>query len=151
MIKDTISKGPIYRNLSPRIAQALEFLAEQSVDGFEEKRVELDSKNLFVMYQTYDSETFLAHRYESHKNYIDIQYILGGTEVIRVADIEDLTVVQEYNPDKDIMFYEATDGGVDVKLKAGDFVILWPHDGHMPKLAWNTPETVRKIVVKIRL
>ncbi len=151
MIKDTISQGDFYRGVSPRIAQALAFLAEQRADDFEVKKIELDGKNLFAMYQTYDSEVFDGHRYESHKNYIDIQFILEGTEVIRVADISDLEVVQEYNPEKDIMFYGATDGGIDVKLKAGDFVILWPQDGHMPKLAWNAPETVKKIVVKIKL
>jgi biofilm protein TabA len=151
MIKDNISKGQLYKALSPRIPRALDYLAEQSVYGFEEKRVELDGEDLFVLFQTYGSETFAAHRYESHRNYIDIQYILGGTEIIRVAHIDDLKVVQEYNPEKDIMFYEATDDGVDVKLKAGDFLILYPHDGHMPKLAWNSPETVNKIVAKIRL
>jgi biofilm protein TabA len=34
-------------------------------------------------------------------------------------------------------------------LRAGEFVLLWPGEAHMPGMAIGDPASVRKIVVKI--
>ena len=151
MIKDTISNRKTYEGLKPELKKAFDFLADLDKDDFSVKTIEIDGRNLFVMLQTYETEFFKEHRYESHKNYLDIQFVLDGSEIIRVADISELSLSQEYNPDKDIMFYSGESDGIDVTLKAGDFVVLYPQDGHMPKLAAGTPGTLKKAVVKVKL
>jgi len=36
-----------------------------------------------------------------------------------------------------------------VTLLAGEFILLWPGEAHMPGMAIDEPACVRKIVVKI--
>jgi beta-galactosidase beta subunit len=36
-----------------------------------------------------------------------------------------------------------------VFLQSGQLAVLWPEDGHAPKLAADAPSTVMKIVVKV--
>jgi beta-galactosidase beta subunit len=36
-------------------------------------------------------------------------------------------------------------------LQSGDFMLLWPEDGHMPGIAVESPVYVKKAVVKISL
>ena len=151
MIKDNITNRSTYEGLKPELKETLEFLAGLKGEDFSVKTIELDGRNRFVMLQSYETEAFSGHRYESHKNYLDIQYVLEGSETMRVADITGLVVSQDYNPDKDIMFYDGKDEGVDVVLKPGDFVVLYPQDGHMPKLAAGSPGVIKKAVAKIKL
>ena len=150
MIKDKIKYKETYGKMGDRIEKALDYLEGLKEGDFAPGTVELDGRNLFAMHQAYETESPADHRFESHRDYIDIQFMMSGSEVIRVADIGDLTLCEEYNPGKDIMFYDASDG-TDVKLRQGDFVILYPHDGHMPKLALGSPEGIRKVVIKIRI
>ena len=54
----------------------------------------------------YTSKLESEAKAEAHKNYIDIQYIVSGTEVIEGFDISYATPKSEYNDVKDVMFYE---------------------------------------------
>ena len=50
---------------------------------------------------------------------------------------------------KDVEFL--TGDGAFVQLAAGDFVVLWPGEAHMPGMANGAPAPVTKVVVKIRM
>ena len=150
MIKDNISNRNTYEGLKPELKETFDFLAGLKGGDFSEMTIELDGRNRFVMLQSYETEAFDGHRYESHKNYLDIQYVLEGSEIIRVADISGLAVFQDYDSGKDIMFYDGKAEGIDVILQPGDFVVLYPQDGHMPKLAAGSPGVIKKAVAKIR-
>lgn len=119
-------------------------------DGFKEETVEISGKDVYAMHQVYATESEEGRLYENHKVYIDIQFVLEGTETIRVTDVEDLTLSTNYDEDTDAALYELGDG-TDVKLAAGDFVILYPHDAHVPKLMTGSPADVKKIVVKVKM
>jgi YhcH/YjgK/YiaL family protein len=38
---------------------------------------------------------------------------------------------------------------VSVQLRAGQFALLFPEDGHAPSCAWDAPAEVLKVVVKV--
>ena len=82
--------------------------------------------------------------WESHKKFIDIQYILTGTEVMGYADIDTLKVTKEYTEDGDYALHEGE--GVFMKLKAGDFAVFAPMDAHMPGCG---DATSKKVIVKV--
>ena len=102
------------------------------------------------MFQTYLTEGDRGRFYEAHQNYLDIQFILSGVEVIRVTNVETLQVSTPYDSGRDVALYNL-DPGTDVILYAGDFAILYPHEAHLPKLPLSSPAKVEKIVVKVRL
>ena len=56
-----------------------------------------------------------------------------------------------YNPEKDVTFYEDDKAGTEYLLKAGDFVVVYPDDVHMPKVRSGEPCRVKKAVVKVRI
>lgn len=83
-------------------------------------------------------------KYESHKKYIDIQYVFEGTEQIGYADLQTLTVTDPYSDEKDCAL-EVGDG-VMLTLNAGDFAVFCPEDAHMPGCGNGVS---RKVIIKV--
>ena len=102
----------------------------------------------YVSVQEYTTKARRDAKYEAHKKFIDIQMILSGKELIAVTPIEKMEISDEYNPEKDVMFFKHNDECTDYLLEAGDFLILNPEDVHMPGVCVNEKSSVRKIVVK---
>ena len=92
----------------------------------------------YVSVQEYTTKARSEAKYEAHKKFIDIQMILSGKELI-----------DEYNEEKDFMLFHHNDECTDYVLEAGDFLILYPQDVHMPGVCVNEKSPVRKIVVKV--
>jgi beta-galactosidase beta subunit len=65
--------------------------------------------------------------------------------------LDGLKVTEEYNPAKDIAFYETPKEITKVKLEPGLFCILFPDDAHLPCRQLNGPSEALKVVIKIRL
>ena len=104
---------------------------------------------VYVSVQEYTTKARSEVKYEAHKKFIDIQMILSGKELIAVSPIEKMTISDEYNEEKDFMLFHHNDECTDYVLEAGDFLILYPQDVHMPGVCVNEKSPVRKIVVKV--
>ncbi len=150
MIKDSVSNAGLYRSISYRMARALDYLGSVNAQGFAEEPVKIDGQDVYAMHQLYTTKGPDGRLYESHREYVDVQFVLEGSETIRVVDVGGLTVATEYNPENDAALYDLADG-TDVKLESGDFVVLFPHDAHVPQLTSSEPSDVKKIVVKVRV
>ncbi|MCI9174841.1 MAG: DUF386 domain-containing protein [Lachnospiraceae bacterium] len=87
--------------------------------------------------------------YEAHKQYIDLHYIMEGAERIATADVRDLQIKTPFSEEKDIGFYTGPESGRYL-LKPGDFMVCYPSDAHKVAMMEKEPETVKKIVVKIK-
>ena len=89
--------------------------------------------------------------FESHRKYIDVQYIVSGEELISVKNIDDLDPMSSYDKEKDIIFYKSGVAGIDFILKEKQFLVLCSNDAHMPCVCVSKPIAVKKIVFKIPL
>lgn len=149
MIYDKIDNWKTYAGVSEGIREGLEYLA--GMNGTEEIGVHVISPRAKAIVSEYTTKEINEKGYEAHKEFIDIQYLLSGEEVIACLPLEDLTETVPYNPDKDILFYK-DQGTAPVKLPIGHsyFAILFPQDGHMPCLQSSGPCKVRKVVVKVK-
>lgn len=147
MIIDNIRNASIYYGLNPRIEAALKWLGAQEFSKLELGRIDILGDECYAIVQDYATVPREEKRWEAHRRYIDVQFVSSGTEMIGFANIETLKVVEEYNDEKDITWLEG-DGDFST-VPAGTFVILHPHDAHMPGCAVEKPEMVRKIVVKV--
>lgn len=115
-------------------------------------KYEIDGKKVYAMIQGYESKLLAERKFEAHKNYIDIQFVISGEEQIQVIDEEGLVVKNEYNPEKDVEFFEIPENCTSAYMRSGDFAILYPGEVHAPGLCINEePQMVRKIVVKVLL
>lgn len=146
MIYDTIEHIGQYRCLSENLAKALDFLTGTDLQNMPDERVEIDGERVYAFFQRYETKP-ANDRPEAHRNYIDIQYVIEGEELIGVAPLSSMDREIEAHPERDIYFYE----GETVKLPIGRgrLAILFPQDAHAPCIAVGESSPARKIVVKV--
>jgi YhcH/YjgK/YiaL family protein len=149
MILDNLKNAHLYTNVSERIALGLKYLQETDLDALEVGKYEIDGTNVFASVMAYDSRTLDLGKWEAHKKYIDIQYIISGAEKMYYSNISNMVETTEYNEVKDIMFYKGE--GDALTVREGNFAIFFPEDVHMPNIAVDAPAAVKKVVVKIAL
>lgn len=87
-------------------------------------------------------------KWESHRNFNDIQYIVKGKASMGISPIAESKVTTAYDSNKDIAFYEA-EGKFDVG-EPGTFFIYTPSDVHRPGIKIAGNDTITKLVVKVR-
>lgn len=88
--------------------------------------------------------------YEAHRQYIDIQFPIVGTEIIRCKPIEALNTTLEYNSEKDYIQLEDNDQFyTQCRVGNGYFAVLYPNDSHEPQLCLDKPEHIKNVILKI--
>lgn len=150
MIKDNILHAEKYFNISERVALGLKYLIDTNFSNVKNGKYEILGNEVFAIVQSYTSKPKSDGKFEAHKKYIDIQYIIEGEEQIGTSDIKNFTEATEYNNSNDIVFLAPkTDAKTNfIKLKENDFAIFTPHDVHMPSISLKNPICIRKVVVK---
>lgn len=151
MKTDNIKNAKNYYNLGERFQKGFEYLQKVDLLNMENGKYEIDGKNLFVSIQDYTSKPFSEGKFEAHKKYADIQYIIKGKEKLGYTTSDVLTPVSDFDTENDIVFFQEKEPIEFVHAKEGDFVIFMPQDAHMPCIADNVPEYVKKAVVKVLL
>jgi len=151
MILDTIGNSSKYEILHRNFKKGFDFIRNSDLENLEPGRYEIDSDEVFVLVQTYKTSPENEKKFETHRNYIDIQYIVSGTEVIGYTPAEKLTVCDPYNEECDAEMSDCPDM-TPCTLEAGSFILLFPEDPHKPGCSYgNNHNNVRKIVVKVKL
>ncbi|MFT4172959.1 MAG: YhcH/YjgK/YiaL family protein [Rhodocyclaceae bacterium] len=99
-----------------------------------------------------DTREVATTRPEVHKLYIDVHFVVRGSERIGFAhDTGEHRLIEEH-PDRDLYFYE--DAGPHeqfMSLRPGYFVVFFPWDVHRPACVDGAPASLRKVVVKVAL
>lgn len=131
---------------------AADFMEKFNPADYADGRYDLDDKGLFVNIQSYTTNPRENQKYEAHKRYIDVQYIISGKEGFCLKDISEMKesdVVVPYSEESDIMFFSNKVEGEYHALTDGEFLVMPPECAHMPGMAVDNPSPVRKMVVKI--
>ena len=137
-------------SMMPAIKKAIEFLRRPDIHNMADGRVDIDGQDVFALVHRYETVKTYALKFEYHRKYIDIQYIVSGKEVMGWAPAERMVITETYDIEKDICFGTVPkEEMTSVYLQAGQVAVLYPEDGHAPKLAAGSPSHVVKIVVKV--
>ncbi len=151
MIIDCIQNRVFYRQLGSRVGEALEYLATTDFAKMPDGKYELDGTRMFAMVQRYRPKQLAEIIWESHREYIDVQYVVQGAERMGYVPLgERMTVKQDYNPQRDIVFYDVQGDLFTVPERS--FAVFAPQDVHAPGLAVDRPVSggeVLKVVVKV--
>jgi YhcH/YjgK/YiaL family protein len=135
---------------TPGLQKALAFLRSGDMLRLPDGRVEIAGDRVFALVQRYETMITDAPKFECHRKYIDVQFIVSGEEIIGWAPLELMTITEAYDAGKDVCFGTvATGKWTRAYLQAGQLAVLWPEDGHAPKLSGSASSPVRKIVVKV--
>ncbi len=151
MILGQLDNALMYSGLGERIAIGMSLLNEDCVRNAMSGKYEVQGDDIFYIVDEYETKPVEKGRLEIHRKYLDIQYIVSGSECIGYAPLAGLVEETPYNGEKDLAFYEYTPAMSKLVLKQGMFAIFWPNEAHMPGRIAKNPETIKKIVIKIRM
>ena len=137
-----------YKKVHPRFEAAFEGLKKLIADNAEVGKHVIDGDNIYAMVQEYETKPLSEKKFEIHKDYIDIQYIISGEELMGYESLDKLTPMGDYKPDAQLFYMNNSFDKIN--LCAGEYVVFFPNEPHAPGVAVNdVPSAVRKIVVKI--
>lgn len=152
MIKNSLKYTKNYYRLSDKVKLALEYLEQNDLKERENGRYDILGDEVYINVQDYTSKPETQGKWEAHRKYIDIQFMIKGSEKIGVGEIDNYQTTEAYDEAKDLEFLDATKNKYQfINMNENDFIILYPQDVHMPQIAMNTPSYVKKAVVKISI
>lgn len=149
MILDTLENANLYRGIHPRIAAALDWLQAADLPALPLGKTVIDGEHLFALTQEYTPKEASLLKYEAHRRYWDVQVVARGSERMGWASLSQMTVSEPYDRERDVAFFRGQ--GQFVQVPAGYFTIFSPQDVHMPGVAAEPVEPVRKVVVKVEI
>ncbi|MWN06464.1 YhcH/YjgK/YiaL family protein [Gilliamella sp. Pas-s95] len=119
-------------------------ILKNQLDG----RYQLDGEKWFYnINESYTSPEQERHT-EFHKQFLDIQLILSGEEIIRYS-LTDSTNEQCYEKKTDLFILENPRLNNFIHLTAGDFVTFYPGEPHQALCMVDVRNKVRKAVFKV--
>lgn len=134
-----------YADLLPGIEEA--FDAVNALTEYENKKnYSLSNGNRFFIAQQATKAPDVA---EAHRDYLDIQYIVKGKEVMGWAPLENCTLEGEFNVEKDIGKYSGDFSYL--TIPEGVCYVAFPEDAHMPGRHLDVPNDFTKVVVKLKV
>lgn len=140
----------IMNNLDERIKEAIDYIKILDLDNIPLGRYDVDD-SMYYFVQEYETKNEQECKLESHKKYVDIQYIISGEERFKVASIENLIVAEDYDQDRDVMFWNSSEAMCSFVLTSGGYAVFYPNNAHKPGMFDETKSIVRKLVVKVRV
>ena len=147
MIVDDIQNIEKYVGIIPsNVIDFLKNLTSETPVG----HYELDERVYFNI-DVYNTKNADNCKFEAHKKYIDIQMLLDGEEELDIFPVSDLKVSEEYDENRDVMFFENPQEFPDnLRLKPYKFVLIYPEEAHRPQMnLGSVSKNVKKAVAKI--
>ena len=136
--------------LEQKFKNAYQWLKEHDTANMEDGTYDI-CDGVFAMVQRYDTIPFSEARFESHKDYYDIQYIAKGTESFGMSLVKDCELVETIEKN-DVSFYKTPKFYTQVNLKSGDLVVVPPEEVHQPRAQYNgQKDFVVKVVIKVKV
>ena len=148
MILSELQNKNRYINLHPLFGKAFAFLEKENLSQLPEGKLEIDGDDLFAIISKPGTSAEEIPKLEAHKKYIDIHYIIAGTELFGWKDLNDCKGVEgEFDFEKDYVLYNDQDF-TNLLLNRNAFVVVYPEDAHSPGIK---TEQLHKVVLKIKL
>lgn len=148
MICDQLKNSAVYESMCPAFQKAFDYLKSLTPNNLPDGRLALDGERMFVLTSRYETQPANEKKIEAHRAYLDIQYIVSGTEAMGYIPAEGLEISEPYRPD--VEFYNTT-RDVLIPAEPGTFMIFFPQDAHRPGCTWKKPSQITKVIVKIAI
>ena len=152
MILDTISNAKHYKGIHQGIDRILEAVQVYTAENYPSDCIQLDGDNLYMIFGEYETNPREGALTEAHEQYIDVMYMVEGSETIYVKPVERLqNITKEYDPAIEALLAETDEDATAVRLEAGSFIVLFPQDAHAPACYADGKKHVKKIIGKVRI
>jgi YhcH/YjgK/YiaL family protein len=119
---------------------------------WEEGRFEIRGESIVALPQSYQTKVPGECRFEAHRRYLDIQYVVEGAEAMGWHPMAELAVAEAYSAERDVAFFHPPAQPQRVIVPAGYFTVFYPEDAHAPCQRIGSESVfVRKIVMKVEV
>ena len=150
MIFGQLSELSNYGNLL-NLGPVLSFLEKTDLFALPSGDHDVQGKDVFVRVLRYRPEKCDLNKFETHREYADVQIVLKGTEMMQVVRTAELSPTTDYDPQGDYQFFEASKDISDIVVGPKEFLIFMPGDPHRPGCQHgDLKNDVFKIVFKVR-
>ena len=129
--------------------KAFAYLKNTDLNALATGRHVIDGENVFAIVTEAPSKDYEKTAFESHRKYIDLQYVISGEEKMAKAPVGSVTVNKPYDEKADIAFY--TGEGKIHTVPAGTFMLFFPTEAHRPNITPGGNKVVKKIVIKVKV
>ena len=131
---------------------AVEHLKQTDFAALPAGNYELRGRDIYVQVIDMSTKPFAETRPEVHRQYIDVQYLCSGSELIGVAsDTGNNALAEDLLEQRDLLFYAGMDNESTLTMVPGSFAVFFPSDVHRPGCASGSPAAIRKVVIKVRV
>ena len=149
MIIDKLENRNHYFGINPNITKALEYITETDFRNIATCTQEIDEDRIYAVVSDYFTKQRTESYPEAHRIYVDVQFVVDGSELFGYAPAEEQKLQKEYVKEND---YELFDAEMSYnRLDAGMFAIVFQNEIHQPGIMIDKPAAVRKVVVKVKL
>lgn len=147
---DSVDVNEFYKqyHANPGLWKAVFEFMKQDLSELEVGKYQLVEGEAFVMISEYDTKEPENAKWEAHKKYIDLQYVISGEEKMGVLPLAKAVNALEYNEQKDLIFYGDNDGELHLATPEA-FFLFFPTDVHRPCIKVDEAAAVKKLVAKI--
>lgn len=149
MIYDKLSNLKAYLGFCKNLDTALNYLASHDLNSLPMGKTVVDGENVFLTVMEASAAPAAEKNFEIHKNYMDIQIDLIGTEIIEIGDVSSMQTES---------YQEETDFGtvrcktlVSCTMGVGSFIICMAGEPHKPGVAAEEDIFLKKCVVKVHI
>lgn len=126
--------------------KAFEFLRTQPLATLAPGKYPIAGDSVFASVTYGPNKAFDSTKWEAHRKYIDLQYVIEGQEKIGWAALASAQELVAYNDAKDVANYRAE--GSFAVADPTQFFLFFPQDVHRPNIR-VADGNVRKLVIKI--
>jgi YhcH/YjgK/YiaL family protein len=146
IILNKLDQAEKYFDMHPEFKKVFTFLREKNIAELALGRHEIDKNRLFYIIQRELGRNRSESKLEAHRKYIDIQYVIAGSDEMGWKPTSDCEMVAvPYDEDNDIMFFSDEPKSWN-QVPAGSFTIFFPQDAHAPMVSKSE---IHKIVFKV--
>ncbi len=146
MILAPLDKAFRYAACHPGLLRGLEFLQQMLIESLTDGKQEIDDQRLIAIVAHDQGRGREGAVLEFHRKYIDIQYVVSGSELIGWQSLESCRQPKQiYDPESDCGLFSDRPTSW-FELSPQSVAIFFPEDAHAP-LAATGP--VHKVVMKV--
>ena len=138
-----------YRGIHPNLDLALEHIQPEFLGRVGGQRVELRGSDVYATRFTYETVPEEESFFEAHKKYLDIHIMVEGSEGVEIAPPAELAEFDRVEAN-DFYAYRGL-AHHKLTLSPGEFLVVFPNDAHRIKMCLEQPETVSRVVFKVRI
>ena len=147
MILDSLNNYKNYLNINPLFKDGFDFLINTNLKELTLGDHILKDENLIAKVAKEQGKTKDQAKLEAHKKYIDIQFVISGTDNIGWSPLSEAKEKEsDFNFEKDFVLFKDTPQQW-ITVPENHFVIFFPNDAHAPMVSEGI---LHKVILKVK-